>query len=98
MTIFVAFPFGSFCKTEKSVVPSVAGTTTSPSMMAEPALQRVTWIPAQRDGTGLPLNYAPKSGRRASIVVAARFSPVAGFTRCVNYFTLKGSRLAYVAV
>ena len=68
MTIFVAFPFGSFCKTEKSVVPSVAGTTTSPSMMAEP------WIPAQRDGTGPPLNYAPKSGRRASIVEAARFS------------------------
>jgi hypothetical protein len=38
MTIFVDPPFSSFCNTEKSVVPSVAGTTTSPSMIAEPAL------------------------------------------------------------
>jgi hypothetical protein len=28
----------SFCNTEKSVVPSAAGTTTSPSMIADPAL------------------------------------------------------------
>jgi hypothetical protein len=37
MTIFVDRPFNSFCKTEKSVVPSAAGATTSPSMIAEPA-------------------------------------------------------------
>jgi hypothetical protein len=30
----------SFCRTEKSVLPSAAGTTTSPSMMAEAALIR----------------------------------------------------------
>jgi hypothetical protein len=34
------FPLSSFCKTEKSVVPSAAGTTTSPSMIAEEALIR----------------------------------------------------------
>jgi hypothetical protein len=28
-------PFSSFCNTEKSVVPSAAGTTISPSMIAE---------------------------------------------------------------
>jgi hypothetical protein len=38
MTILVDRPFSSFCKTEKSVVPSAVGTTTSPSMIAEPAL------------------------------------------------------------
>jgi hypothetical protein len=37
MTIFVDRPFNSFCKTEKSVVPSAADATTSPSMIAEPA-------------------------------------------------------------
>jgi hypothetical protein len=31
-------PFNSFCNTEKSVVPSAAGATTSPSMIADPAL------------------------------------------------------------
>src|SRR5882724_5919523 len=31
-------PLSSFCNTEKSVVPSTAGTTTSPSMIADPAL------------------------------------------------------------
>ena len=97
MTIFVALPFGSFCKTEKSVVPSVAGTTTSPSMMAEPALQRVTWIPAQRDGTGLPLNYAPKSGRRASIVGLPNSAPLQA-SQGVNYFTSKGGQLVYGVV
>jgi hypothetical protein len=30
----------SFCSTEKSVVPSAAGTTTSPSMIADEALIR----------------------------------------------------------
>ena len=34
----VDLPLSSFCSTEKSVVPSAAGTTTSPSMIAEPAL------------------------------------------------------------
>jgi hypothetical protein len=38
MTILVERPFSSFCNTEKSVVPSAAGTTISPSMIAEPAL------------------------------------------------------------
>ena len=38
MTILLDRPFSSFCSTEKSVVPSAAGTTTSPSMIAEPAL------------------------------------------------------------
>jgi hypothetical protein len=37
-TIFLDWPFSSFCSTEKSVVPSVEGTTTSPSMIADPAL------------------------------------------------------------
>ena len=37
MTILVDLPFSSFCRTEKSVVPSSAGTTISPSMIAEPA-------------------------------------------------------------
>src|SRR4051812_21855006 len=32
-------PLSSSCNTEKSVVPSAAGTTTSPSMTAEPALR-----------------------------------------------------------
>jgi hypothetical protein len=35
--MLVDLPFSSFCRTEKSVVPSAAGTTISPSMMAEPA-------------------------------------------------------------
>jgi hypothetical protein len=38
ITIFVDRPLSSFCRTEKSVVPSSAGTTTSPSMIADPAL------------------------------------------------------------
>jgi len=38
MTILVERPFSSFCNTEKSVVPSAADTTTSPSMIAELAL------------------------------------------------------------
>src|SRR3981081_800902 len=38
--IGVDLPFSSFCSTEKSVVPSAAGTTTSPSRMAEAALIR----------------------------------------------------------
>jgi hypothetical protein len=29
-------PFNSFCRTEKSVVPSLAGATASPSMIADP--------------------------------------------------------------
>ena len=37
-TILVEVPLSSFCNTEKSVAPLVAGTTTSPSMIAEPAL------------------------------------------------------------
>jgi hypothetical protein len=31
-------PLSSFCRSEKSVVPLEAGTTISPSMIAEPAL------------------------------------------------------------
>jgi hypothetical protein len=38
MTILVDCPLSSFCRTEKSVVPSAAGTTISPSMIAEAAL------------------------------------------------------------
>ena len=38
MTIFLDRPFSSFWSTAKSVVPSIAGATTSPSMIAEPAL------------------------------------------------------------
>jgi hypothetical protein len=38
MTILVDLPFSSICKTEKSVVPFAAGTTISPSMIAEAAL------------------------------------------------------------
>jgi len=37
ITIFLDCPLSSFCKTEKSVVPSSAGITTSPSMIADPA-------------------------------------------------------------
>jgi hypothetical protein len=33
--MLVDLPFNSFCNTEKSVVPSAAGTTISPSMIAE---------------------------------------------------------------
>jgi hypothetical protein len=40
MAILSDFPLSSFCNTEKSVVPSVAGTTTSPSTIAEEALIR----------------------------------------------------------
>jgi hypothetical protein len=40
MAIFSDFPLSSFCSTEKWVVPSAAGTTTSPSMIAEDALIR----------------------------------------------------------
>jgi hypothetical protein len=39
MAILSDFPLSSFCNTEKSV-PSVAGTTTSPSTIAEEALIR----------------------------------------------------------
>jgi hypothetical protein len=39
-TIFLDLPFSSFCNTEKSVVPSAAGTTISPSIIAENALIR----------------------------------------------------------
>jgi len=37
-TILVDLPLSSFCSTEKSVVPSAAGTTISPSITAEAAL------------------------------------------------------------
>jgi len=37
-TILLDLPFSPFCSTEKSVVPSAAGTTISPSMIADPAL------------------------------------------------------------
>ena len=36
-TILRDFPFSSFCRTEKSVVPLSEGTTTSPSTIALPA-------------------------------------------------------------
>src|ERR1700675_4106840 len=35
ITIFLDRPVSSFCNTEKSVVPSSAGTTTSPSIIAD---------------------------------------------------------------
>ena len=38
ITISVDLPFNSLCNTEKSVGPSVAGATTSPSMIADPEL------------------------------------------------------------
>jgi hypothetical protein len=41
MTILVDRPSSSFCKTEKSVVPSAAGATTSPSMIADPPVHMV---------------------------------------------------------
>jgi len=37
ITILLEPPLSSFCYTEKSVVPSFAGITTSPSMIADPA-------------------------------------------------------------
>jgi hypothetical protein len=37
-TMLFDLSLSSFCSTEKSVLPSAAGTTISPSMMAEPAL------------------------------------------------------------
>jgi hypothetical protein len=37
-TMFFDDPLSSFCSTEKSVLPSTAGTTTSPSMTADAAL------------------------------------------------------------
>src|SRR5438309_11317628 len=40
MTRRLDLPRSSFCSTEKSVVPSAAGTTISPSTMALPALIR----------------------------------------------------------
>ena len=40
ITILVDLPFNSFFKTEKSVLPSDAGTTISPSMIADEALIR----------------------------------------------------------
>jgi hypothetical protein len=40
MTSRLDLPCSSFCSTEKSVVPSAAGTTTSASIMALPALIR----------------------------------------------------------
>jgi hypothetical protein len=44
MTIFVDWPLSSFCSTEKSVVPSTAGTTISPSTMADAALMcQASW-------------------------------------------------------
>jgi hypothetical protein len=36
----VDLPFSSFCKTEKSVVPSAAGTTISRSMIANPRVDQ----------------------------------------------------------
>jgi len=42
--MLVDLPLSSFCRTEKSVVPSAAGTTISPSMTAEPALMcQASW-------------------------------------------------------
>ena len=40
ITILLDFPLSWFCRTEKSEVPSVEGTTASESMMAELALIR----------------------------------------------------------
>jgi hypothetical protein len=44
MAIFVDWPLSSFCSTEKSVVPSAAGTTISPSITADAALMcQASW-------------------------------------------------------
>jgi hypothetical protein len=71
----IDLPFSSFCGTAKSVVPFSAGTTTSPSTIADPALMcHVICDLAEALGQSLP--------RRVNLVSSVRrTAPSAGSER-----------------
>ena len=68
-------PLSSFCRTEKSAVPSAAGTTISPSRMAEAEKKSVRGRKQDRarvaKGQDYEVRYEAKTGRSASAVKKA---------------------------